>query len=369
MVWDEAFDGVHVKDAVVVAWQSKERGRDAARAGHDVVMAPHDTSYFNIRQSTVPTEPGHEGLLPWTAVRTGSPLPSKGETAHILGGEGALWSEYATTPDELEAMVMRRMAALAESLWSGAENSEADFVARFGAQLPMLDASNVRYFVEPPPVRPRSVFIETTTVTIQPPTLFPQGPVTTTLRSPEVHETTAFDVALRLPGGRTSATMHAEVVKETPRLATPLPRTRSGAAYTYQEGVSHTLADAAKLPTIARGDVPQISSAAVEKALAGKMRKEHFAIHFDAFVRVPRDAVYRFAARGDDGVRVTVDGAKVLEDDGEHAPRDVDGEIALAAGAHPIRVDWFQGTEGKELSVWLELPDGTRAPLDLVVAR
>ena len=68
----------------------------------------------------------------------------------------------------------------------------------------------------------------------------------------------------------------------------------------------------------------------------------------------------RFVARADDGVRVEVDGVRVVDDDGEHAPREADGEIALGHGPHTVRVAYFQGGQGKELSLACE---GPRLPL------
>ncbi|MDB4939497.1 MAG: Beta-hexosaminidase, partial [Labilithrix sp.] len=73
-------------------------------------------------------------------------------------------------------------------------------------------------------------------------------------------------------------------------------------------------------------------------------------------LRVPEDGVFRFVAHADDGVLVDVDGVRVVEDDGEHAARDADGEIALARGPHTIRVAYFQGGGGRELSLQCEGP-------------
>jgi len=72
---------------------------------------------------------------------------------------------------------------------------------------------------------------------------------------------------------------------------------------------------------------------------------------------VPRDGVVRFVAHADDGVALEVDGIRVLADDGEHAARDAEGEIALERGAHTIRLLYFQGGGGKDLSLECEGPE------------
>lgn len=384
LVWDEALSPSLPKDAVVLAWQSKDRGLEAARQGYDVVMAPHEHVYFNFHQSRTGGEPGHDGFLPWTKVHAFDPVPAGLEEAHaghVLGGEGALWTEYIETAPQLDTMAMPRMAALADALWSGGSSSgsvEEQFTARFGAQLPLLDASDVHYFVDPPTgLRRRRVFIdgEKAALSLEPPRLFPGGVVRWTRDGSEptassprfegpvrIDDTASFAAALFLANGRTSAVVHGQIVKERPR--PPSTATRfEGATYTYFEGDFRKLPDFGKVTAKARGRVPSIGLAELERALGGRMRKERFAAAFDGFIEAPSDGVYRLIARADDGVRVVLDGETVLEDDGVHDARTSDGEIALQRGHHAVRVLYFQAVEGKELDVKIELPDGTTAPL------
>src|SRR4029079_6941190 len=92
VVWDDALEGGLAKDAVIVAWQGKARGVVAIEKGHDNVMAPSDTSYFNYWQSQTRTEhghPGHEGYLPWTKVHASSAMPDhldEAASSRLLGG-------------------------------------------------------------------------------------------------------------------------------------------------------------------------------------------------------------------------------------------------------------------------------------------
>lgn len=385
VVWDEALSEALPADAIVLAWQSKERGREAAARGFDVVMAPHEHVYLNIRQSHAKGEPGHEGLLPWSKVHGFDPRPEGLEPARaakILGGEGTLWTEYVETPEQIDAMAMPRVAALAEALWAGAP-SEADFAARLDAQLPVLDASGVRYFVEPPEgLRAREVFVEgeTKAVMLTTPRLFPSGVVRFTQDGSEptpaspvmtepvvVRETTTITAALFLPGGRASLPIRATIAREALRPPTALAAPVAGVSYTYVEGDFHRLADVAKASPKARGRAPSIGLQAAERALGGRMRKERFALTFDGFLEARVDGVHRFVARADDGVRIEIDGETVVEDDGEHEARDAEGEIALRQGHHRIRVSYFQGSEGKRLDVKIGRPGDPLEALDVFV--
>jgi hexosaminidase len=378
MAWDEALEGGLPGDGVVVAWQDQARGALAAQRGHDVVMAPHDVVYFNIHQSRAGTEPGHEGFIPWQNVLAFDPVPrslASPAALRVLGGEGTVWTEYIRTPEEIDLMAMPRMAALSEALWSGAATDPAPFVSRFGAQREALDRANVRYFVEPPVgLRDRKLFLERAEVKLAPPALFPDGVVRMTTDGSEpgpsspiappslpVTETTRLAARLFLPGGRESPIARGTIERATLAAPVPLAQASPGVRFTYVEGEFRQVPDFAKLRPARTGTMNVVT-------LSPSFRSSLFAVLFEGFVRAPESGIYRIVARADDGVLVDVAGERVVADDGEHAPRDKDGEVALAAGFHPIRVAYFQGLEGKELTIACEGPGLPLGPCPLFVA-
>jgi hypothetical protein len=86
--------------------------------------------------------------------------------------------------------------------------------------------------------------------------------------------------------------------------------------------------------------------------VAPSLRPEQFGYVFTGFLKVPEAGDYTFTLDSDDGARLTIDGAKVIEYDGVHGlgvPRST--TVKLAAGRPPIRLDYFQGRHGKGLSV------------------
>lgn len=345
IVWDEALDDRLPKDVVVVAWQSFARGVDAAKAGHDVVMAPYEWVYFNYRQSKTNAEPGHPGHTPWSRVRSFDPTAFGAE--HVIGGEGLLWTEYVTSQADIDTLVAPRIAALADVLWSPPGNADS-FPARFILHRPLLDARGIAYFVEPPDLGPaKRVFLDRMTVAVTPSPLFADGELRGVF-PPIVDATIDLSAQTVLANGRTSPVVTARREKQRPRPALEtLPF--EGVRYRYFEG------DFAKLPDFARL-TPKRTGTMRTVTLLDAFRKEGFAVTYATHVTAKADGVYRFTARGDDGVRVFVDDELVVEDDGEHAPRDADGEIALGAGFHTMRVEYFQGAGGKELSVKLTGP-------------
>jgi alpha-L-fucosidase len=79
--------------------------------------------------------------------------------------------------------------------------------------------------------------------------------------------------------------------------------------------------------------------------------EEHVARLYTGFLRVPQDAVYTFALVADDGARLSVAGQRVVDNDGLHPPQERRGQIALAAGLHPLRLEYFNKVGGAELQL------------------
>jgi hypothetical protein len=69
---------------------------------------------------------------------------------------------------------------------------------------------------------------------------------------------------------------------------------------------------------------------------------DHFAAVWTGAIAAPADGTYNFALASDDGSRLFVDGAKVIENDGIHGYFQVNGAVDLTAGSHAIRVEFFE---------------------------
>lgn len=149
--WDEILEGGLAPNAAVMSWRGIQGGIAAARADHDVVMAPGDHTYFDHYQSpNTANEPlAIGGFLPLDTVYAYNPVPADLEpqfTKHILGAQGQVWTEYIEGPKNVEYMAFPREAALAEVLWTPpALHDFADFSARLTLHLARLQALDVNY--------------------------------------------------------------------------------------------------------------------------------------------------------------------------------------------------------------------------------
>lgn len=148
--WDEILEGGLAEGATVMSWRGEKGGIEAARAGHDVVMAPTSYVYFDYYQGDPEKEPlAIGGNLPLKRVYSYNPIPEEltpDEAKHILGAQGQLWTEYIGTPEHLEYMAYPRMCALAEITWTPQEKrGYTDFLERLETHVKRLDAAGVNY--------------------------------------------------------------------------------------------------------------------------------------------------------------------------------------------------------------------------------
>lgn len=72
-------------------------------------------------------------------------------------------------------------------------------------------------------------------------------------------------------------------------------------------------------------------------------RTEWFALDFEGSFVVDAPGVYGFRLHSDDGAKLWVDDAVVIDHDGLHAPTSRAGTVTLSPGPHRLRVAYFQG--------------------------
>jgi hexosaminidase len=124
--WDEILEGGLAPEATVMSWRGEAGGIQAAKMGHDVVMTPGSPVYFDHYQAGPEGEPlAIGGFNSLKKVYDYEPIPealSKAEEKFVMGAQANVWTEYITTAEHLEYMILPRMPALAEVVWSPKES-------------------------------------------------------------------------------------------------------------------------------------------------------------------------------------------------------------------------------------------------------
>ena len=120
--WDELLGCDVDTSATIMSWRGAEPGAKGAALGHDVIMSPTTSLYFDYCQtkdpgSEPPTIGGFSDVKNVYSTEPVAPQLDAKAKAHIIGVQANLWTEYITCPNQAEYMVLPRMAALSEVQW------------------------------------------------------------------------------------------------------------------------------------------------------------------------------------------------------------------------------------------------------------
>lgn len=148
--WDEILEGGLAPGATVMSWRGEAGGIAAAKMKHDVVMTPGNPVYFDHYQGDPASEPiAIGGFNTLKKVYDYEPLPkelNEKEASYVLGAQANLWTEYVTTPKQVEYMVLPRMLALSEVLWSPKQSKDwAGFNERLQQHFKAFDQKGLNY--------------------------------------------------------------------------------------------------------------------------------------------------------------------------------------------------------------------------------
>lgn len=122
--WDEILEGGLAPEAAVMSWRGEKGGIEAAKMKHDVIMTPGNPVYFDHYQAGPDGEPlAIGGMNTLKRVYDYEPLSKElpvENLKYVLGAQANLWTEYIPTNEGVEYMILPRMLALAEVVWSPA---------------------------------------------------------------------------------------------------------------------------------------------------------------------------------------------------------------------------------------------------------
>lgn len=157
--------------------------------------------------------------------------------------------------------------------------------------------------------------------------------------SDKLSETPTFGVSIVLPAGLTG---QIYAIKENSDELPNFKKLKSiGTIYTYSLAVA---------PRDFLEGFPGIPE-----------RFEWFAIDYTGRFWITDPGEYVFILTSDDGSKLYIDDKRVIDNDKLHAPLTMENKVKLKAGAHSIRVSYFQGPR-LHVALMLEVipPDGER---------
>jgi len=79
--------------------------------------------------------------------------------------------------------------------------------------------------------------------------------------------------------------------------------------------------------------------------------KENFAYNFNGYIKIPKDGLYTFYLKSNDGSVLFLNEEKIIDNDGAHGSFEKSVATSLRKGFHKIKVSYFQAGGGKSLRV------------------
>jgi hypothetical protein len=116
------------------------------------------------------------------------------------------------------------------------------------------------------------------------------------------------------------------------------------------------LPDFDALTAYADGIVANINVPSTGGVFSTSGRADQIGAVYEGYVNVPSDGLYTFYTNSDDGSRLFIGDTLVVDNDGLHGMVERGGQIALRAGRHTTRVEFFENGGGAGLIVSYQSP-------------
>jgi hexosaminidase len=158
--WDEILNGGLGNGSAVMSWHGLTGANSAAKQGHDTVVTAAPDFYFDTRMNNSANQPPgvSDQIITLKDVYGFQPMPaglSQAQRKHVLGLEGAVWTEHMRTETQLQRTSFPRELAIAELGWTASNHiSWASFLGRLPAEFTRLKALKFQFSDSPFEPRP-----------------------------------------------------------------------------------------------------------------------------------------------------------------------------------------------------------------------
>lgn len=146
------------------------------------------------------------------------------------------------------------------------------------------------------------------------------------------------------PDRKASQTFTWKFEKAVPKEAISLHSVRPGLKYDYFEKFFVTTEDLDKVEPVSSGITGNFN-------FNEKKRENYFGFRYSGYIKIPKNGIYTFYLKSNDGSRLFIDDMELIENDANHGAVEEPGHVALKTGFHKIVVKYMQCGGGKSLLV------------------
>ncbi|MBN2091192.1 family 20 glycosylhydrolase [candidate division KSB1 bacterium] len=356
--WDEILEGGLAPNAAVMSWRGVQGGIQAAEAGHDVVMSPTSHCYFDYYQGKYGEPKGIGGYLPLELVYSYDPIPqelSKDKQKHVLGAQANLWTEYIPTTEHVEFMLLPRMAALAELVWTPKDKRNyQNFQDRMVEHYHRLTAMKINFRL-PPPEGLWEQIVAYNDTTIELKNELKNSRIAYTIDNTEPNSgalrySNPLQITKTIRIKARTITYYGRMSHVLTSTINVINKDKNGLSFDYFEGQWDSLPDFDQVQPKHTGKAFTFN---VDKI---KQQDENFALQFKGFIEIPISGEYTFYLISDDGGKFFINDSEVINNDGVHGDKEAVGKIMLSSGKYPCTIQYFQGYGRYDLKLYYAGP-------------
>lgn len=350
--WDEILDGDSDTSMTVMYWRGwvKNAPREAVNRGHRLIMTPTNPLYFDY----LPNSSSLDAVYNMSIIP--SDIPSNRSNL-VQGAQANIWTEMIPSTARLEFMILPRLSALAERVWTNKslyESYRNRLIAHFG----LWNKMGLRYRM------PDLKGFADTQVIVDGQSILK---IENELPENAIHYTTDGS----LPTQKSPVLSDSLIVKNEGAIRFATISSSGAKSELYQvnfkkdgwkKGVTENVKNmrtglTATLFSGTFANTAAITGKAVHQEiiknihLSDTIKMPAFGAKIKGYLYVKEKGIYNFYFTCDDGGVLRIHNQVVVDNDGQHAPIMKSGQMALESGYHPITVDFLEAGGGFTLKL------------------
>lgn len=350
--WDEILDGSSDTSMTVMYWRGWEKNApaEAVKRGHKVIMTPTNPLYFDY----LPNSSSLDAVYHMRVV----PADIPAQQAYLIqGAQANIWTEMIPSPERLEFMILPRLSALSERVWTDRSLFQT-YKARVISHYGLWDKMGLHYrmpdlhgFAETQVIVDGQSILKVDNELSDHPIHYTSDGRVPTQQSPVlkdsliVKDETSIRFATIAASGAKSELYQVNFKKDTWKkaISADFDAFVPGLRATFFKGIfANTTAI----------DGPEVRHEILNNVfLSDTIKMPSFATKISGYLYAEKKGIYNFYFTCDDGGILRIHDQVVVNNDGQHAPIMKSGQIALEKGFHPIDVDFIEAGGGFTLKL------------------
>ncbi|WP_028296284.1 family 20 glycosylhydrolase [Olivibacter sitiensis] len=352
IAWDEVLDGGADSSITVMYWRGwvKDAPLKAVTANHEVIMTPTNPLYFDY----LPNKSTLSSVYHLKVVADDIPLTLSGQ---IKGAQANVWTEMIPSRARLEFMILPRMTALAERVWTEKALYES-YQRRLLLHYPMWDAMGIKYrlpdlsgFTDRQVLIDGSADLKVINPLESAQVYYTMDGSIPTQASQVMDGKIKIDRPLKVRFATISSKGAKSELYEVEYRAATWKKAVQNLGYRPKPGLKASLYGGSFASTKAMTGEVVRTMVLPNVHLDDTIKLPAFGARIRGYLRVPHKDIYSFYFTCDDGGVLEIAGELVVDNDGQHSAVEKSGQIALDKGYHAFSVDFIEAGGGFALKL------------------